>query len=341
MKMTMKTVVTGANGHVGANLIRALLARDRTVRALLHVNRRAVESLNVDMVRGDVCDLSSLCEAFKDAEVVYHLAGHISISTDEWPLCQSINVTGTRNVVEACLRCGVRRLVHFSSIHAFEQEPLDILLDESRSLVELRHGLPYDCSKAGGEKEVRKGIERGLDAVIINPTAIIGPYDYGPSYLGEALLDIAHGKMPALVAGGFDWVDVRDVVEGAVRAEEQAPTGAKYLLSGHWASVSDLAAIVEEITGTPAPRMVFPLWLARIGAPFTAAFAQLTGKQPLYTSASIRALCSNRNISHGKATRDLGYYPRPLRETVVDTFRWFEENSYLGCPVIPQSAESL
>ena len=153
----MTTVVTGANGHVGANLIRALLARGRTVRAMVHMNRRAIESLNVDMVRGDVCDLPSLCEAFKDAEVVYHLAGHISISTDEWPLCESINVIGTRNVVEACLRCGVRRLVHFSSIHAFEQEPLDILLDESRPLVELRHGLPYDRSKAAGREGSAQG----------------------------------------------------------------------------------------------------------------------------------------------------------------------------------------
>jgi dihydroflavonol-4-reductase len=339
--MTMKTVVTGANGHVGANLIRALLARGRAVRVMLHVNRRAVENLNVDMVKGDVCDLPSLCEAFKDAEVVYHLAGHISISTDDWPLCQAINVMGTRNVVEACLRCRVRRLVHFSSIHAFEQEPLDARLDESRSLVEWRHGLPYDCSKAAGEKEVRRGIERGLDAVIINPTAIIGPYDYGPSYLGEALLNIAKGKMPALVAGGFDWVDVRDVVEGALRAEERAPTGAKYLLSGHWASVSDLAAVVEEITGTPAPRLVFPLWLARVGAPFTVAFARLTGKQPLYTSASIRALCSNRKISHERATRDLGYHPRPLRDTVLDALRWFAENGYLSRPVVLQSAERL
>jgi dihydroflavonol-4-reductase len=337
----MTTVVTGANGHVGANLIRALLAQGRAVRSLVHTNRQAIESLDVDMVRGDVCDLPSLCEAFKDAEVVYHLAGHISISADEWSLCESINVTGTRNVVEACLHCGVRRLVHFSSIHAFEQEPLDITLDESRTLVELRHGLPYDCSKAAGEEEVGKGVEHGLDAIIINPTAIIGPYDYGPSYLGEALLNLARGKMPALVAGGFDWVDVRDVVEGAIRAEERAPTGAKYLLSGHWASVSDLAAIVEEITGVPAPRLVFPLWLARIGAPFTAVFAKLTAKQPLYTSASIRALCSNQNISHERATRDFGYHPRPLRETVVDTFRWFEGNGYLGCSAIPQSAESL
>jgi dihydroflavonol-4-reductase len=337
----MTTLVTGANGHVGANLIRALLARGRTVRALVHTNRQAIENLNVEIVRGNICDLSSLCEAFNGAKVVYHLAAHISLSMDEWPLCESINVIGTRNVVEACLNCGVRRLVHFSSIHAFEQEPLDVKLDESRCFVKSQNSPPYDRSKAAGEKEVRKGIEKGLDAIIVNPTAIIGPNDYEPSYLGEALLNIARGKLPALVNGGFDWVDVRDVVEGAIRAEEQAPIGAKYLLSGHWASVHKLASLVEEITGVPAPRLVLPMWLAHIGAPFIVAFSQLSRKRPLYTNASIRALCSNRSVSHEKAARELGYHPRPLRETLVDTLRWFEENGYLDRSVTLQPARSL
>jgi dihydroflavonol-4-reductase len=337
--MTMTTVVTGASGHIGANLIRALLARGRKVRALHHVNRRAIENLDVEIVPGDVCNPSSLREAFKGAEVVYHLAARISLSMDDWPLIEPINVTGTRNVVQACLDCGVRRLVHFSSIHAFKQESSDMAIDESCPLVEPPRCPPYDRSKAAGEKEVRRGIERGLDAVIISPTAVIGPHDYEPSFLGEALLNLARGKMPALVAGGFDWVDVRDVVEGAIRAESQAPTGAKYLLSGHWASVSDLAVLVEEIIGTPAPNLVLPRWLAYVGAPFMAGFAQLTGKRPLYTSASIRALCSSQNVSYEKAAGELGYHPRPLRETIVDTFQWFHESGYLDSPVKPQSNE--
>jgi dihydroflavonol-4-reductase len=134
---------------------------------------------------------------------------------------------------------------------------------------------------------------------------------------------------------------VRDVVEGAIRAESQAPTGAKYLLSGHWASVSDLAVLVEEIMGTPAPKLVLPRWLAYIGAPFMAGFAQLTGKRPLYSSASIKALCSSQNVSHEKAAGELGYHPRSLRETIVDTFQWFHESGYLDSPVKPQSNERL
>ncbi len=324
--MAKTTVVTGATGHIGANLVRALLAQGRSVRALVHVNRRAIDGLKIEIAKGDVCDLESLCCAFDGADVVYHLAARISLSMGDWPLLEAVNITGVGNVVEACLRCGVRRLVHFSSIHALIQEPLDIPVDESRPMVESRRSPSYDRSKAAGEKEVRRGIERGLDAVIINPTGVIGPYDFEPSYFGEALLAIACRKLPALVGGGFDWVDARDVVVGAMRAEECALTGAKYLLSGHWVSVADLAALVEEITSVPSPKLVCPLWLAHAGVPFTVAFARLTGGRPFYTSDSLRALKSNKNISHERASRDLGYNPRPFRETIVDTLRWFEEN---------------
>ena len=303
------------------------------MRALQHVNRQAMESLKAEIVPGDVCHPASLHKAFKGADVVYHLAARISLNMNDYPVLEPINVAGTRNVVQACLDCGVRRLVHFSSVHAFIQESIGKPMDESCPLVEPRNCPPYDRSKAAGEKEVMSGIERGLDAIIISPTAVIGPYDYEPSFLGEALLNLARGKMPALVSGGFDWVDVRDVVAGALRAEERAPTGAKYLLSGHFASICDLAVMVEEIVGTPTPRMVMPRWLAFVGAPFLEGFAKMTGNRPLYTSASIRALRTGQDVSHEKAARELGYKPRPLKETIVDTFEWFHENGYLGRPV--------
>ena len=336
----MTVVVTGATGHVGANLVRALLAKGRPMRCLVHVNRQAIEGLDTEIIQGDVCDQECLCHAFNGAEVVYHLAANISLLMDDWPLLESVNIIGTRNVVEACLRCGVRRLVHFSSVHALVQEPMGTPVDESRPLVESRQCPPYDRSKAAAEKEVQRGVELGLDAVIINPTAIVGPHDYQSSYFGEALLALARRQLPALVAGGFDWVDVRDVVDGAMRAEEQAPTGARYLLSGHWVSLCGLAAMVGEITGVSVPRFVSPLWLARLGAPIITAIGRLNGKHPLYTSVSLRALQSNRNISHTRATRELGYQPRPFRETLIDTLRWFEETGKLTLPMKLQSRES-
>ncbi len=326
----MTVVVTGATGHVGANLVRRLLAQQRHVRVLIHINRKAVQGLDVEIAEGDVCDIRTLYDAFNGADVVYHLAARVSISMDDWPLLEQVNVMGTRNVVKACLHTGVRRLVHFSSIHALCQEPLDLPVDESRPLVRYKRCPPYDRSKAEGEKQVYWGIEQGLDAVIIIPTAAIGPYDYGPSHFGQALLALARAELPALVAGGFNWVDVRDVVEGAIRAEQHAPAGARYILSGHWVSVPELAAIVELATRVPAPRLVCPLWLAAACTPFTAGLARLTGKRPLYTGAAIKALAGNRNISHAKATRELGYNPRPFTETILDTLKWFADNGYLG-----------
>jgi dihydroflavonol-4-reductase len=328
----MTVVVTGAAGHVGANLVRALLAQGRPTRALVHTDRRALEGLDLEVIEGDICNLESLVNAFKGAEVVYHLAAHISILKN-WPLLESVNIIGTRNVVEACLRSKIRRLIYFSSIHSMTQEPEDVRVDESHPLIASRYYPPYDCSKAAAEKEVCQGIEKGLDAIIISPTAITGPHDYKPSHFGEALLRLAKGNLPALVPGGFDWVDVRDVVQGAMQAEERAPVGAKYILSGHWVSLCDVAALVEQVTGVPAPGLICPMWLARAGAPLICAFDRLAGKRPLYTGASLRALCDNRHVSCEKAARELDYHPRPFRETLIDTLRWFEENDRPAHPL--------
>jgi dihydroflavonol-4-reductase len=326
----MTVVVTGASGHIGANLVSALTARGRPVRCLVHVNTRPLDGLDVEFFRGDIHDVDSLYEAFRGADVVYHLAATISLSMADWAAVEAVNVGGTRNVVEACLRAGVRRLVHFSSIHALVQEPLETPVDENRPLADSPKCPPYDRSKAVAEKEIRRGIERGLDAIIINPTGVIGPYDYQPSFLGEAILSMAQNRLPAMVTGGFDWVDVRDVAAGAMRAEELAPAGAAYLLSGHWVSMCDIAAVVSEITGIKNDKFTCPLWLARLGAPVIQGVSRISGKRPLYTSVSLRALKSNRCISHDKATRELGYQPRPFRETISDTLYWFAANGQLA-----------
>jgi dihydroflavonol-4-reductase len=325
----MTTVITGASGHIGANLVRALLEQGRPTRCLVHRSHRALDGLDTEIVQGDILDVAALTDVFRGARVVYHLAARISLSGGDWPEVERVNVAGTRNVVEACQRAGVGRLVHFSSIHALVQEPFDKPVDESRPRVASRRYPPYDRSKAAAEELVRQAIADGLNAVIINPTAIIGPHDYQLSYVGEAILSMAQGKLPALVTGGFDWVDVRDVVAGAMQAEAKAPAGADYLLGGHWVSMCDIAAQVAEITGVAPARFVCPLWLARASAPLIQGISHLSRRRPLYTSVSLRALWSNRRISHARATRELGYRPRPFRETLEDTLRWFRENGNL------------
>jgi dihydroflavonol-4-reductase len=327
--MSVTVLVTGAAGHIGGTLVRALLARGRRARALVHRDRRALQGLETEIVEGDVLDPTSLHRAIEGAEVVYHTAAYISLSMREWPRLEAVNVIGTRNVVEASLRCGVRRLIHFSSIEALGQDPLGAPIDEARPLLESPSAPPYSRSKAAAQRAVENGIARGLDALILIPAGIVGPYDFRPSHLGEGLLALAQGQLPALVEGGFNWVDVRDVAEAAIRAEERAVAGATYLLSGHRVSLREMAVMVEAITGTPAPRFVCPMWLARIGLPFITAAARLNGKRPLCTRASLTALRGNPRISHQAATRDLGYQPRPFEETLSDTLKWFEEAGYV------------
>jgi dihydroflavonol-4-reductase len=323
-------VVTGASGLVGGNMLRTLLAAGQTVRALVRDDRRAIQGLEVEPVQADLSDLASLVQAFQGAELVYHLAGAISIEANSWPLMETVNVLGTRHVVEACLRCGVRRLVYFSSIQALEPEPLDIPLDENRPRVSSPRHAPYDRSKAAAEREVQAGIAQGLDAIILNPTAIVGPHDYKPSYFGQAIIRLVQRRIPALVGGGFDWVDVRDVVQGAIQAGSVAACGASYILSGHWHSVREVAGMATELTGTTPPRIMVPMWLAYQAAPVMGWMARFKSKAPIYTRATLRDLQSNRQVSHARASHELGYQPRPFKDTLADTIHWFLENGYLS-----------
>ncbi len=326
----MKVAVTGAAGHVGGNVVRALLARQHRVRAIVYQDTRAVDGLDVEQVRADVLDADQVRRAFDGVEWVFHLAAKVSIEGDPDGSVHRTNVLGTRHVVEACLDRRVKRLVHFSSVHALRNDPYDVPMDEQRPLADEGHAFAYDLSKAGSEREVQAGIKRGLDAVIVNPTAILGPHDFKPSRMGQVLLDLHFRRLPALVAGGFDFVDVRDVAEGAVAAAEKGRTGERYLLGSAYRSVRALATLCKDATGLRPPVFTSPLWLARLGAPFAVAWASATHTRPLFTQESLHAIAGNPNVSHDKASRELGYLPRPLAASVADTYGWFRQAGMLN-----------
>jgi len=324
----MTVVVTGASGHIGASLVRALLDRDRPVRAMVYRDTRALDGLPVELVEADLLDRDSLVAAFRGADLVYHLAARISITGADGGMVQRVNVEGTRNVVTACLQCGVRRLVHFSSIHALRQRPLDQPLDETRPRVE-EGAYPYDLSKARAEAEALAGNREGLEVVVLNPVGVIGPGDFKPSAMGQVFLDLYHRRLQGLVNGGFNWVDVRDVVSSAIRAAETGIPGDSYLLGGNWVSINGLARVVTEVTGVRAPSFTAPMWVARLAAPPALLVARLTGTRPLFTPEAMGALRANRRVEWGKAARELGHVIRPVRETVEDIFSWFASQGML------------
>jgi len=314
---------------VGGNLVRALLKDGRKVRVLIREDSRAIEGLDVEVHKGNIFDPQSLASLFDGCESVFHLAAMISITGDRDGRVHKTNVEGVNNVVNACLESGVKRLVHFSSIHAMSPDPEEEPICEQRDLTGENALIAYDRSKAMGEREIQAGVKKGLDAVTVNPTAVIGPNDFKPSRVGEVIIMLCNRTMPALVDGGFNWVDVRDVVQGALCAEKKGKTGERYLLSGTWAHIRDFASIVEEISGIRKPVMCTPMWLAHIGAPFVGAYCKLAGKRPLYTHESLKTLCHHRHITNEKARNELGYNPRPLKETISDTIDWFREHDMI------------
>ncbi|UCF68037.1 MAG: NAD-dependent epimerase/dehydratase family protein [Acidobacteriota bacterium] len=326
----MTSLVTGASGHVGANLVRRLLKRGSKVRVIVHEDSRALAGLDVERVRADVRDARSVLRAVAGARVVYHLAARITLA----PRCDDealkVNVEGTRHVVAACLESGVRRLIHVSSVHALEQRPQGFSLDEHRPLALGARELPYDRSKALAEQVVFDGVARGLDAVIVNPCAVLGPHDYKPSRMGTVLLALARRRLPALVAGGYHWIDARDLTEALVEAEKRGRTGERYLVAGPWCSLEDLAALVSETTGMSAPRLAAPMWLARICAPPSAAIGRIAGHEPLFSPTSLRVLrVANPVVCCERARDELGLTTRPLAQTVRDTIEWYREQGEL------------
>lgn len=324
----MKIAVTGANGHVGANLCRTLLAEGHQVRAMVHEHQDALKGLEIELIHGSVNDPDALRNLFKGVEIVFHLAAVISIDGQKDKLLK-VNYEGTKNLINILRENGVRRLIHFSSIHALKHFPYQEPMDETRDLM-INGPTWYEITKARADKMVLEAAADGLDAIVINPTAIVGPNDFKPSLVGTVLIRLYKNSLPALVPGGYDWVDVRDVVQGAVAAMDYGRKGERYILGGKWISVRDLALIVEKVTGKTVNKFTIPTGVAKVGVPFIKAYAKITNQEPLYTLESLNTLREvNRKINCHKAETELGYKPRSMEITVRDTLDWFRQNNYI------------
>lgn len=318
----MTTVITGASGQVGLHLIDALRARGRRVRAMVLPGDDGLLGRDVEIARGDVRDPESLARAFEGAEVVYHLAAIVSTKPDASSLIYGVNLDGARNAARAAREAGVRRFVHFSSIVVFDPDPRDRPLDERRPRVR-RNGSPYTLSKVLGEIAVREEIERGLDAVIVHPTVIVGPHEvHHDGIVRNLIAQHYFGKLPALVDGGFNLVDVLDVVEGAIAAEERGRTGESYILGGRWYTISDLLAIAESLSGRRRPRLKIPIWVARAALPIVEIGAGLLNAKPLYNEEELAQVSGNPDIRCDKANRELGYTPRPIDDSLRRIYSW-------------------
>ncbi|MEO8146656.1 MAG: NAD-dependent epimerase/dehydratase family protein [Bacteroidia bacterium] len=324
----MKVAITGSSGHLGRVVADELLLRNYSVNALMYQDK-SFSNRDVEIVNGDLNNISSLKNLVKDCETVIHCAGKISINSNRDKSVYETNVGGTKNILEAAIQNGVRKFIHISSIHAYNQFPKFDLLNEERNYCSNNAPL-YDQSKRDAQKLVLNHTGKGIEIVVLNPTAIIGAPDYKPSLTGKAIIDIYNKKIPALLNGGFDFCDVRDVANGIVNAIEHGRNGESYLLSAKWRHIEDVAKIVMKIKGEKNYLPVLPAWMGYAGLPFANLYSSIKKSAPLFTTESIDALTKgNRNISRAKATKDLNYHCRPLEETIADLIMWFKQQHFI------------
>lgn len=323
-------IVTGAGGHLGSTILRELAKRDVETRALLYGDRKpAVDSEKIRYFHGDVTDKESLLPLFQDLNgedtIVIHAAAVISIQQEISERLYRTNVEGVQNIVDCCITSHVRRLVHVSSVHAIPELPKGTMQREVRTYnPDLVVG-GYAKTKAMGANIVAKSTHE-LDAVIVLPSGIIGPYDNGKNHLVQMTQEYLGGKLPACVEGGYDFVDVRDVAKGCLLAAEHGKRGESYILSGHYIEIRDMLNKEAEMTGRK-PVSVIPLTAARAALPFISMYCKVKSTRPLYTAYSLHTLNSNALFSHEKAEREFGYRVRSIDSSLRDMVDYLERFS--------------
>lgn len=322
-------IVTGASGFLGNNIIRMLEHDDNAeVRAFV-LNGESISSLNnlkCSIYYGDVTKADTLNSVFDGCDgveiFVIHCAAVVYIKSKYNSRVYDVNVNGTKNIVDKVLEYNAK-LIYVSSVHAIpEKSDGDLISEVSIFNPDDVVGL-YAKTKAEAARYVMDSVkDKGLNACIVHPSGILGPYDFSNSHLTALVREIVRGKLPMCVKGGYDFVDVRDVAKGIIMACDKGKMGECYIMSGEFVSIKKLADLVCDVVGKKRIKVVLPIMIAKIVAPFYEMYYNVKGKTPLFTKYSLYTLSSNSNFSNEKAKRDLGFVNRNITDTVKDMVMW-------------------
>jgi dihydroflavonol-4-reductase len=321
-------LVTGATGLVGNNVVRLLLDRENSVRVLVRdgSDPRPLDGLNVDTLHGDIRDTAAICSACEGVSTVIHCAAHVHIGWTDLELQREINVHGTVQVADAARQAGAR-LIHVSSVDALGLGTRDHPADEETPLTR-SVPCPYVITKREAESEVLQRVAEGLDAVIVNPGYMLGPWDWKPSS-GRMLLGVARGGTFISPRGVNAVCDVRDIADGILAAVERGKTGRRYILSGESLSYLELWRIMADVTGARRPICRSgPLFMLAVGA-WGDLRTRFTGREGDVNSASVAMSSLARYYSSARAEAELGYRSRPPHESVADAWDWFQRYGYV------------
>jgi dihydroflavonol-4-reductase len=324
-------LVTGASGFVGSAVARLLLDAGVHVRVLMRPSsdRRNIDGLDVESREGSLEDSASLVAALEGCSELYHVAADYRLWVRDPAAMFRANVDGTRALMEAALAAGVRRIVYTSSVATLGIVP-DGTADETTPSTYADMVGPYKQSKFLAEVEVKRLVaQRGLPAVIVNPSTPVGPRDIKPTPTGRMIVEAATGKMPAFVDTGLNLVHVDDVAAAHLLAAEKGRVGERYILGGENLSLAQILTEVASLSGRKPPTIQVPIAPLYPIALAAEAVARFTGKEPFITRDGLRMARKTMFFSSEKAIRELGYAPRPVRKGLSDAIEWFRRAGYL------------
>lgn len=328
----MTTLITGATGFLGSAVARQLLAAGHSVRALVRRNsdRRNLHGLDVELVEGDLTDAVSLEHAVRGCTALFHVAADYRLWIPDPDVAYRVNVDGSRTLMQAAMAAGVERIVYTSSVATLGLNKDGSPANEDTPVsIEDMIG-HYKRSKYLAEEAVMALVrERGLPAVVVNPSAPVGPRDIKPTPTGRMIRDAASGRMPAFVDTGLNVVHVDDVAAGHLAAFERGRVGERYILGGENMTLQEILGAVSRLAGRRAPRVRLPHGLIMPVAYLAEAWASVSKREPVVTVAGVRLARKRMFFSHDKARDELDYAARPASEALAAAVQWFRENGYL------------
>ena len=321
-------VITGGKGYVGYALVKELEARGEKMRLLLRTDSTYFDEIYCEKFMGDITSPEQLEHAFAGAETVYHIAGIVDISGTMDEKVWKVNFEGTKNVVAACKKCGVKTLVYCSSVDAIPAGEGDdkVLTEISRFDPDLLEGA-YAKSKACATQFVLDNAGEDLKVCVVHPSCCLGPYDNNnTSSVGTMISLFLKGLFPVtLDFGAYNFVDVRDVAKGMVAAAEKGRNGECYILSGYVHTLDEFIRTLAYVSDRRSPELKIKKSMIIALLPFIEKAFDVLKMPPVLNEYSIRKLCENCNFSCDKARRELGYEPMTLEERLDGTVKWMYE----------------
>lgn len=327
-------ILTGATGHLGNNVAKLLVKQGHNVVALVMPNDNTdMLPPQVTIMTGNTCDIQSLEQLFDDNSdnIVIHMAAVVDILNKDKDKIYSVNISGTKNVVQMCIQHNAR-LVYVSSVHAIHCTK-NVVVSDCKSFSDKKLKGLYAKSKAIATQYVIDTIASGkLHGNVLMPSGIIGIGDYQHNHIMGMFEAVLRGKLPAGVVGSYDWVDVLDVSKAIYNATKLESSGQCYILCGHNSTIKELLDMVCLSARIKPIRTMLPLWFARSVAPLCECYYRAKKTTPLFTKYSLHVLDSGDTFDHSKATKALNYNPRPLQDTISDTVKWLIVNRDITIP---------